>query len=141
MSLSLYQTRSCVPSSIEYVKNNRAYFVEKTIRVLDHRVDGLLKNTDGAVYFDQYRFIDKYGVGVPWINLSTGGMTVLNVFYNPDVCFDTLECGENALTDLKNLHEGNIVGLRVYAVDGNNSCDILLDGDCEAHITDVGEFD
>jgi len=64
------------------------------------------------------RFFLKRGIGVSWLDLSAGGMTVLNVFYNQDCCFDTLECGRNALTDLKNLKTGNAYPDVIYNLDG-----------------------
>ena len=61
------------------------------------------------------RFFLKRGIGVSWLDLSAGGMTVLNVFYNQDCCFDTLECGRNAL---KNLKTGNAYPDVIYNLDG-----------------------
>lgn len=100
--LHLYSDKECIPEGIKYIRDNVRYFIDVTINKLDSRVDKLLPLTDGAVYLNKDYFTDKYGCSVPWIDLSTGGMTLLNIFYNDDCCFDTLECGRNALTDLKN---------------------------------------
>lgn len=106
-----------------------------TYNKLDERVAGLLANTDGAVYLNSSQFTDKYGVTVPWLNLSTGGMTILNIFYNEDCCFDTLECGRNALTDLKNLKHGRAYPDLIYNLDDKDEIDVIVDDWEDYHYT------
>lgn len=42
-------------------------------------------------------------------NLSTGTKTLLNIWQHRDLCFDTIECGNNALTLLMGFTEGQAV--------------------------------
>lgn len=126
--LNMYQSRKFVPEDVLIVDDNREYFGRVTMQKLDKRLDGLTKHTDGATFLDEDRFYDKYGAAVPWFCLSTGGMTLLNIFYNPDVCFSTIECGDNVFADIKNIKSGNFIGLDVYDYDGDDKCEICLNG-------------
>ena len=92
--------------------------------VLDNE-DFFMKHTDGATYIDQRYFRDRYGAYVPWFDLSTGGKTVLNIFYNPQICFSQRECGENACADIKNLT--------------HDQCDVIVDDNPDWHYTSVKE--
>lgn len=129
--LHLYSNPEFRPEGTEYVRDNEEFFRNVTVYKVDSRVNGLLKNTDGAVYQDEFYFRDKFGCSVPWECLSTGGKTVLNVFYNPDVCFDTIECGMNALTDMKNLREGMIYPNHLQCDDGVDDVDIIIDDNAD----------
>ena len=120
--LNLCRLFDFVPKEIEIIHDNRDYFRSYTIDKLDSRVNGSLGHTDGAVYVDNTRFRDKYGYYVPWYGLSTGGMTVLNVLYNLDKCFDLVECGINALYDLVKGKDGWAAPFYVF--------DPIEDGEC-----------
>ena len=91
---------------LTFIRDNEDFFMRVTINKLDEKVNGLTRYTDGATYVNEQLFRDRYGAYVPWSGMSTGGKTVLNVFYNPELCFNTAECGENAAADLKNLKQG-----------------------------------
>lgn len=109
MSLEYYSDKFELPAGSEVIYDNRSFFAQHTLEKLDARVNGLLKHSDNAVYKDDMRFTDKFGYDVPWMGLSTGGMTVLNIFYNPDVIFAPVECGINALQDITMLSQGSAV--------------------------------
>lgn len=125
--LHLYSDKECIPKGVKYIRDNVRYFIDVTINKLDSRVDKLLPLTDCAVYLNKDYFTDKYGCSVPWIDLSTGGMTLLNIFYNDDCCFDTLECGRNALTDLKNFSVGRAYPDHIWNLDKKDEIDVIVD--------------
>lgn len=127
--LRLYSCLENIPENVPYVRDNVEFFQEVTYDKLDERVNGLLTNTDGDTYLDSERFTDKWEVGVSWLDLSTGDKTILNIFYNPDHCFDTLECGKNALTDLKNLTTGGATPNLIWNLDGVDKCDVVVNDD------------
>lgn len=133
--LHLYNDKQDIPEGIEYVRDNVQFFMDVTYNKLDERVNGLLKNTDGAVYLNPEQFTDKWGNTVSWLDLSTGGKTVLNIFYNENYCFDTLECGRNALTDLKNLRQGRAFPDYICNLDGIDECDVIVDDWDDYHYT------
>lgn len=66
-------------------------------------------------------------------NLSTGTKTLLNISQHRDLCFDTIECGNNALTLLMGFTEGQAV-LRTGVVwdpdiwDSLGVLDVVFDG-------------
>lgn len=126
--LNLYRHNIAIPKYMQIVHDNRKFFVENTIDVLDEKMNGYTKHTDGALYNDSESFIDKFGNKVSLFDMSTGGMTVLNVLYFPQICFDTIECGRNALADLKNIHAGNIMAMTIYDYDGDDKCQICFNG-------------
>lgn len=96
MALRLMGHLGRAKGQLQVVYDNEDFFVKHTIKMIDECVNGLTRYTDGAVYEDKTCFRDRFGHSVPWFDMSTGGKTVLNVFYNPDICFSQCECGENA---------------------------------------------
>lgn len=126
--LDLYQSWKIVPGNLEIIEDNANYFMTHTIDMLDKRVNGILNTTDGAVFVNKEQFKDKHGNTVPWFGLSTGGMTVLNVLYNPDKCFNLAECGVNALLDLLNVTQGYAAVFHVFDYDGDMDCHVRLNG-------------
>lgn len=133
--LHIYRFKDEIPETLKYVKDNYDYFMNVTINKLDSRADGLTKMSDGATYLDRERFTDKFGVAVPWSGLSMGGMTVLNVFYNHDCCFDMLECGYNTCTDIKNLKVGNVFPGGLTNTDNIDEIDVIYEDDEDYHYT------
>lgn len=132
--LHLYSDKIAIPEGCEYILDNLEFFKRVTYHMLDEKVNGVLNQTDGAVYLNSTQFMDKFGNTVPWINLSTGGMTVLNVLYHSDkFCFDTLECGRNALTDLKNLKEGRVYPNYICNLDNVDEIEVIVDDNEDLH--------
>ena len=124
---------------LQVVLDNEDFFMKNTINQLDERVNGLTKHTDGATYIDQRYFRDRFGAYVPWFDLSTGGKTVLNIFYNPQICFSQRECGENACADIKNLTHGCVTPGYIVDYDGDDQCDVIVDDNPDWHYTSVKE--
>ncbi|WP_432627152.1 hypothetical protein [Brotaphodocola sp.] len=118
------------------VLDNDRYFVQHTISKLDHDVDRLLSHTDKCTYVDARRFKDRFGYDLPWEFLSTGGKTVLNAYYNPDVIFDCLECGKSALIDATHLPHGQFSNGVPYSDSDDDPIDVMVD---DEHYTSVRE--
>lgn len=133
--LHIYRFKEDIPEHLKYIRDNYDYFMNVTLNKLDERLNGLTKNTDVAEYLDSSKFVDKFGVAVPWSGLSMGGMTVLNVYYNTDCCFDMLECGFNACTDIKNLRQGNVFPGGLTNIDGIDEIDVIYDDIDDFHYT------
>ena len=131
MALRLMSHLGRAKGHLQVVYDNEDFFVKHTIKMIDERVNGLTRYTDGAVYEDAACFRDRFGHSVPWFDMSTGGKTVLNVFYNPHICFSQCECGENACADLKNLTEGCIIPGYIVDYDGDDQCDVIVDDNPE----------
>ncbi len=68
------------PEGLQIVLDNEDFFMKHTIHLLDERVNGLTKYTDGAIYVNERYFKDRFGAFVPWFDMSTGGKTILNIF-------------------------------------------------------------
>ncbi|MDO4302213.1 MAG: hypothetical protein Q4D26_12625 [Clostridia bacterium] len=140
MSLRLFSDICYVPKDMKVVFDNEDYFMRYTVPKLDERINGILKHTDGAEYIDKMSFKDKFGYRVPWVGLSTGGKTILNIYCNPDVCFDTLECSLNALADLKNLRQGCAMPDVLRDFDGDDSIDVIIDDNEDYRYTSLEEM-
>lgn len=96
---------------------------------------------DQAEYCSEKTFIgrDKSLGALFTDNLSTGTKTLLNISQHRDLCFDTIECGNNALTLLMGFTEGQTV-LHPGVVwdpdiwDSLGVLDVVFDGN---HFTDL----
>lgn len=108
MSLHIYMyTKS--PDRI--VKINDAYFLANT-KLKDTEIcRRILRVIDQAEYCSEKTFIgrDKSLGALFSDNLSTGAKTLLNISQHPEMCFDTIECGNNALTLLMGFTQGQAV--------------------------------
>jgi hypothetical protein len=62
----------------------------------DEATRNLLKYIDQAEYYDERRFVDRFGVCVYISELSTGCKAALCVHYLQDKIIDLIECGRNA---------------------------------------------
>jgi len=111
MALEIYRNKEELPKDVKYVNVNDVYFdlytgiqeSDFTKRVLQH-VDMAKYDTDKTVK------TRTEGLGAMYKSvLSTGCKTILNIIEHPDVCFDVLECGVNALDFIPELESGKIV--------------------------------
>lgn len=101
----------------------------------------ILRIIDQAEYCSEKTFIgrDKSLGALFTDNLSTGTKTLLNISQHRDLCFDTIECGNNALTLLMGFTEGQAV-LHPGVVwdpdiwDSLGVLDVVFDGN---HFTDL----
>lgn len=151
MSLNIYTNELEVPTGMEVVKNNDVFFNSNTYLNNSDIEKEVLKDIDNVEYVSESAFKGKFIKGVAVLKnfLSTGVKTLLNIEKNPDICFDTIECGQNVLYQLSRLHSGNAIvknTLIVYPGDGE-PCDIKYKGKLykdfgvfiEDFFNDVGE--
>lgn len=139
MSLNIYTLKEDIPGNVDYVRGNDLFFDSYTLKD-DDITKTVLMDIDKAEYHSPTTFIGRdTGLGALNKNLlSTGCKTVLNVIYNPDKCFDVIECGQNALSLIRYIRQGNI--LWKYPVlfrNFDSVCDIDMYG---RKFTDFREF-
>jgi hypothetical protein len=111
MALSVYLTREEVPNNIKIIDSNDAYFNGYTVIGNSDFENNVLSTIDKAKRTSELTFIgrtEKLG-NLNKSCLSTGTKTLLNIYNNPDVCFNVDECGDNALEFLCDLNRGNIL--------------------------------
>lgn len=123
------------------VRINDAYFLANTKLEDTEQCRRILRIIDQAEYCSEKTFIgrDKSLGALFTDNLSTGTKTLLNISQHRDLCFDTIECGNNALTLLMGFTEGQAV-LHPGVVwdpdiwDSLGVLDVVFDGN---HFTDL----
>lgn len=128
MSLNIYINKRDIPVGLKYVNYNDKFFgsVElKNTKITEY----ILSEIDNAIYNSKDTFIGRdHELGA--LNkslLSTGCKTLLNIISNPNVCFDVIECGQNALKCLTLITQGNILWTHpVLLIDKNSDCDIEI---------------
>lgn len=108
MSLQVYN-KTDPPISV--IVDNDTYFDGHTELDSGDMCAGILKVIDKAVYNSPATFIGRDpSLGALYKqHLSTGTKTLLNISQHRDLCFDTIECGNNALTLLMGFTEGQAV--------------------------------
>lgn len=106
--VTFYDLKDQVQNGTLCIDDNKLFFVQYTIPVLNSDVDKLLSHVDNCKFINNDRFKDRNGVDLYWEDLSTGGMTILNAYYYPDIAFSGIECGLNAVRDLTLLPRGII---------------------------------
>ena len=63
------------------------------------------------------------------IDTYTSEKTLLNIIQHPDKCFSVCECGNNVLSLLPLITEGNIYwSIPTVAYTGSSNCDIICNG-------------
>lgn len=97
-----------VPTDMEYVKDNERYFREVTYSKVETNALPFISKLDKGTELVGFRYIDRQGRPSSIMDLSTGCKTLLNIFYNPSVCFDLIECGPNAAGYALSLEEGHV---------------------------------
>lgn len=138
MSLQVYN-KTDPPISV--IVDNATYFDGHTELDSGDMCAGILKVIDKAVYNSPATFIGRDpSLGALYKqHLSTGTKTLLNISQHRDLCFDTIECGNNALTLLMGFTEGQAV-LHPGVVwdpdiwDSLGVLDVVFDGN---HFTDL----
>lgn len=91
----------------------------------------IMEEIDKAHYSSESTFIgrDKSLGALNKNLLSTGCKTLLNIAYNPNVCFSVAECGPNALYALSKLDNGIIYWENpVLFLTEDTKCDIEYKG-------------
>jgi hypothetical protein len=131
MGLNIYTDIDDIPEKMRYIKCNDAFFDAEGIIGEDIFCREVLRDIDGAEYVDNYTFksrFDNFG-NLDKIHLSTGSKTALNIYQNPNICFDVCECGNNVLCKILKIINGNILWkTQVVLYRGNPDCDIMFNG-------------
>lgn len=140
MSLRLMFHPERAAEKLSIIRDNDSFFMTTTINKLDETLDGLTKHAENAVYVDEAYYENADGIRMPWHTLSIGSKTVLNVFYNPELCFDQIECNSDACANLKNLTKGCITPGFIVDKDGDDKCDVIVDDDPSRVYTEVSKI-
>ena len=110
MSLKIITNRQELNEiDVKFVDYNDMFFQSLALRD-DEMTKTILQNIDNAEYASEDMIIgrDKKIGALNKSCLSTGCKTLLNIIYNPNVCFDVAECGRNALEMLSVIKDGMI---------------------------------
>lgn len=124
----------------ELIRINDSFFNSETSIIDSLLVRDILTLIDKAEYNSDLTFIGRTKkLGALNKNmLSTGTKTLLNILSFPDICFDVCECGDNALSFLPKIREGNILWeLPIAIYQGEPACDIECNGQ---HFTNFYKF-
>jgi hypothetical protein len=131
--ITIYTRRELIPADMEYIRYNDIFF--KGVSLPDDNITNIILTTiDKAHYNSPETFIgrDKSLGALNKEHLSTGAKTLLNIYTNPNICFDVLECGADCLRLLIDLSldiTGTIfMETPVVAYYGSGICDIICDG-------------
>lgn len=129
MSLMIYDSEDNITEKI-YKFNDRFFDIHKSIPDTE-LVKKELQEIEHAERMSEYTFTGRVKeYGALYSNfLSTGTKTFLNIYKNPDKCFDVCECGSNVMAFiLKNITDGKIFWHTPALVTHNDKCDILYKG-------------
>lgn len=129
MSLAVYLSRKEIPAGMPVVDRNDVYFNGYTTLGTSDFEQSVLLGVDQAVRISDYTFRGRTAA-LGALNkscLSTGTKTLLNIYQNSDICFSLVECGDNALDYLGDLHDGNVLWEHPFFYLGRDdeSCDII----------------
>ena len=131
MSLTIFTRRDKVPANLQIIDNNDLYFIGYSNIPDDAVTVKILSSVDGVERVSNTLFDSKFikDAALSKDMLSTGAKTLLNITQHSDKCFNTVECGENALICLKDLHSGYaLVEVCCVSFVGDSSCDLIIDG-------------
>lgn len=138
--LNFYDRLEDIPPNIQIVKSNDAFFNAFSIISDDEFSTTVLEHIDKAIRVSNLTFIGRNPeFGSLFKNfLSTGTKTLLNIKQHPDLCFNAIECGVNALELLPLIQEGYTYSLDyvdIYTNDLNKHCNILYRGDIYTNLS------
>lgn len=126
MSLKVYTHKEDIPNHIKYINYNDKFFSSVELKD-DDTTKSILSRIDKAKYNSSDTFIGRdESLGALNKNLlSTGCKTILNIASHPEICFDVIECGQNALKCLTLLNQGYILWtFPVLITNKSEPCDI-----------------
>lgn len=123
--LTIYKTSSLVPKDLEVVRTNDSYFNLKFAKEQGLDVDDTVRNLINTIDKSEPETkLDLRGISgelVSYRKLSTGCKTAINIYKHNDTCFDTLECGNNAIMEIIKLPKGHaVIRRRPLNLQGDN---------------------
>lgn len=107
MSLKIITDKNDI--QCKYVDYNDIFF--QSVPLIDSEITKrILSSIDRAEYASKDTFIgrDRTLGALNKALLSSGCKTLINIAYNPNICFSVAECGQNALKELACIHDGII---------------------------------
>lgn len=127
MSLTVYSDLESVEKSgLTLIPINDVYFDSETDLKDDDMTRMILSKIDSASFISPTKFMDRTGGVLKKNCLSTGSKTLLNILSHPNLCFNVVECGGNALELLCLFHVGNILWENpVLIYSGTEDCDMV----------------
>lgn len=142
MCLTIYTKKEDIPKGMKFIDYNDIFFdsvlLSDTVETKE-----ILKKIDNASYGSENTFIGR-DASLGKLNkglLSTGCKTMLNIANNPDICFDVVECGQNALEIIPKIKNGNILWKNpALHLLYDYECDICVDGKNFERFSDVLEY-
>lgn len=138
MSLNIFTKKQDIPKEMKFVDYNDLFFNSIPLKN-DETSRTILSRIDKARFNSSNTFIgrDESLGSLNKVMLSTGCKTLLNIASNPDICFDVVECGQNALEVLPIIHNGNVFWRNpaLFLID-DVECDICVD---KKHFTKFSE--
>jgi hypothetical protein len=145
MALNVYLTKEEIPDGMTFINKNDIYFDGFTNLDNSDFVTNVLREVDEAEVTSELTFLGrtkKLG-NLFKDHLSTGSKTLINIHAYPEICFNVVECGDNALEFLCDLHEGNIYWHLPFInfERDDESCDIQCRGRHFDNMIDFLEFD
>ena len=105
--LNIYIGERNLPRDKELIRDNESYFFLANTQQSEF-VDRVLRDIEKAEYFDTESIIDRFGHKLYWDLISTGSKTLININSHIDKVFYGAEMGQNAVTLLLYLKEGNV---------------------------------
>lgn len=126
MALSIYRTEKDVPKDKKVITSNDTFFSLNKPSKVDENIKKIIKIIDNADYIDNDTIRTPYGV-TGLSSLSSGCKTIINMYRHPELVFNGIECGYNALGFIiKHLKNGNIITAIAPAYELND-CKINAD--------------
>ena len=142
--LTVYTEESLITNDLQLMCFNDNYFRLNFINrkhPYDETILNLIRTIDGAQQVEgknKDKFYSKFGGEIAVDALSTGCKTAINIYITyclrhdiRNICFSTLECGNNALLEIVKFPNG-IVYMPIWAFDTDNfktDCPVVtLDG-------------
>lgn len=144
MALYIYTDKLNIPEGIKIIDFNDSYFDVFTTIDDTSLVRSILATIDKAEYNSDNTFIGRTKElgALNKSMLSTGTKTLLNIIQHPDKCFNTIECGANALEFLPLVGEGKVIWkVPVLTTIPNAKCNIILnDKECFTDFHDLQKY-
>lgn len=139
MSLKIITDKAILEKTgTRYVDYNDMFFQSVSLRNTEI-TNVILQRIDKAHYASEDTFIgrDKALGALNKSLLSSGCKTLLNIAYNPDICFSLAECGPNALECLGILNDGIVYWENpVLFLIKDTECNIEYNGELYSRYTD-----
>lgn len=109
MALNIYRTVDDIPSSKKLIDSSDNFFVLNAPNKIDNNIKKIMMDIDKSKWLGDGLIRTPYGV-TSITNLSTGCKTVINCYTHPELAFNGIECGYNALGFIiKHLRSGNLL--------------------------------